>query len=109
MMSSSYEAEADDDQLVITRFHLIKAWKTGHCVGRDPFAFLNLAIGECRVEVELLRDGSLKLPAGVLVAADVRRRATLEARRMAIEELAAEWREQRDVGADGRFLDPGEP
>jgi hypothetical protein len=105
-----YEAfEEDPVQPVITRFHLIKAWKTGHCVDRDPFAFLNLAVGECRVEVELLRDGSLKLPAGVRVAADVRRRATLEARRMAVEELAAEWREQRDQGADGRYLAPGDP
>jgi hypothetical protein len=103
MNSSSYEAfeafEADDAQPVVKSFHLTRIWKTGHCVDRDEFGFINIDIGNgCQITASLLRDGSLKLPADVRIPADLRRRAKQEAQRLAIEELAEEWREQRDVG-----------
>ena|SRR6478672_2382896 len=114
-MNNSYEAfEAFDEdpvQPIIERFHLTRVFKNGYSPMRDEFAFVNLRIGECQIGASLLRNGTLKLPHDVRVPADLRRRAKHEAQRLALLELAAEWREQRDEDAHGRYLvgDAGEP
>jgi hypothetical protein len=82
----------------IIRLHLTKIAKNGDCVDRNEFAFLNIAIGECRIDAELLRDGSLRLPRGVRIPEHLQQRATEEARQMAIAELIDVWDQQRDTG-----------
>ena len=106
MNSSSYEAfelfEADEP--VVTQCHLARIWKNGCSPLRNEFAFVHIRISGCQIGASLLRDGSLTLPAGVRIPTHLRQRVKKEAQRLALLELAEEWREQRDEGADGRWI-----
>jgi hypothetical protein len=102
-------SEFDGEQSVVTQCHITRIWKNGYSPMRNEFAFVNLRIGECQIGATLLLDGSLKLPGDVRIPADLQQRVKREAQHLALQELAAEWRMQRDVGADGRYIDPGEP
>jgi hypothetical protein len=89
---------ADQEAVSITRLNLIRRTKQGHCVDHDELAFMDLAIGGCHFNAELLRDGSLQLPGGVSIPPAARKRAKQAARELALAELAKAWSEQRDAG-----------
>lgn len=97
-------SEFDGDQPVVTQCHITRIWKNGYSPMRNEFASVRLRVGECQIGATLLLNGSLKLPGDVRIPADLRQRVTREAQHLALRELVAEWRMQRDVDDAGRFI-----